>query len=290
MAFNLKTFQTRTLTAIVFAAIMLLGLFVNHWAFFVLFTIIHYGCWKEYQKIIGLIYPTYQQINAFHKTGVILLGWCFMMFMAGSGYKLQNAQLHGLGWLFMLIIAIILLATEIVFKKQIQLKVIGYSLLGLVYISLTFGLMINLYSVEKKPYTGNRWFLPAVIIFSVWINDTMAYIVGSFIGKTPLSSISPKKTWEGTIGGVILSVAVMATALYFMVKQFYIAFVIIPFISSVAGTFGDLFESKLKRMANIKDSGSMLPGHGGFLDRFDSLIFAIPFVWLYVNLLINYFA
>jgi phosphatidate cytidylyltransferase len=290
MAFNLKVFQTRTLTAIVFAAVMLLGILVNQWTFFILFTIIHYGCWKEYQKITGFIHPAYRQINSFHKTGIILLGWCFMMFMAGGSYKLQNAQLRGIGWLFMLIIAIILLATEIVFKKQIQLKSVGYSLLGLMYISLPFGLMINLYSADKNPYTNYSWFLPAVIIFSIWINDTMAYIVGSLIGKTPLSKISPKKTWEGTVGGIILSVAVIATALYFMNKKFYTAFVIIPFISSVAGTFGDLFESKLKRMANLKDSGNMLPGHGGFLDRFDSLIFAVPFVWLYVNLFLNYFA
>lgn len=289
MAFNLKTFRTRTLTAIVFAAVMLLGLFVNQWTFFILFTIIHYGCWKEYQKIIGLIDSSYQQINSFHKTGIILLGWCFMMFMAGSSYKLQNAQLHGVGWLFLLIISIILLATEVVFKKQIQIKVLGYSLLGLIYISLTLGLMINLYSGDKNFWNDSGWFFPAVIIFSIWINDTMAYIVGSLIGKTPLSKISPKKTWEGTIGGVILSVATMATALYFIFKGFHVAFVIIPLISSVAGTFGDLFESKLKRRANVKDSGSMLPGHGGFLDRFDSLLFAVPFVWLYVNLLLNYF-
>jgi phosphatidate cytidylyltransferase len=136
--------------------------------------------------------------------------------------------------------------------------------------------------------------LPLLIILAVWINDTMAYLVGSFIGKTPFSKISPKKTWEGTIGGIILCVAVIG----FVANSKYSAILGIPAASllpgyhwfviaglvAVAGTAGDLFESKLKRQAGIKDSGSIMPGHGGFLDRFDSLLFATPLVWLYVTL------
>ena len=122
---------------------------------------------------------------------------------------------------------------------------------------------------------------PCMIIFSIWINDTMAYIVGSFIGKTPFSKISPKKTWEGTAGGAVLCVAVIALIswlLNFNVEHF----TIIAAICATFGTLGDLLESKLKRMAQVKDSGSLMPGHGGFLDRFDSLLIATPFVWLYV--------
>ena len=126
--------------------------------------------------------------------------------------------------------------------------------------------------------------IPLLIIFSLWINDTMAYIVGSFIGKTPLSVISPKKTWEGTIGGVILAVVVVGLIAYYTPYISPIHAMIIAVIASVAGTFGDLFESKLKRLAAVKDSGSIMPGHGGFLDRFDSLLFASVFVWFYVKL------
>ena len=122
-----------------------------------------------------------------------------------------------------------------------------------------------------------------LIIFSIWINDTMAYIVGSLIGKTPLSKISPKKTWEGTTGGIILSVIVITLFLQPLLYWKYLLG--ISLISALAGTFGDLLESKLKRMAGVKDSGSIMPGHGGFLDRFDSLILATPFVWLYVTFL-----
>jgi len=109
----------------------------------------------------------------------------------------------------------------------------------------------------------------------------MAYIVGSLIGKTPLSKISPKKTWEGTLGVIILATLVAAIIAWKFDFDFK-TMTIIAAISSMAGTFGDLLESKLKRMAGVKDSGNLMPGHGGFLDRFDSMLLAIPAVWVYV--------
>ena len=115
----------------------------------------------------------------------------------------------------------------------------------------------------------------------------MAYITGSFIGKTPLSSISPKKTVEGTLGGIILSVLVITIAGSFIGYYSWIHWLMISLISSTAGTLGDLLESKLKRLAGVKDSGNILPGHGGFLDRFDSLLIAIPFVFVYYQLFIR---
>jgi len=112
----------------------------------------------------------------------------------------------------------------------------------------------------------------------------MAYIVGSFIGKTPFSKISPKKTLEGTIGGVILCVVTMGLLAFALHFNVWIV-CIVAAIAAVVGTAGDLLESKLKRTANVKDSGSFMPGHGGFLDRFDSLLLTTPVVWLYVMLL-----
>ena len=226
MAFNWKTFQTRTLTAIIFAAVMLTGLLWNQWSFLILFSIIHFGCWWEFIKLIRKIYD----------------------------------------------------------KKYLK-----YIWLGLIYITMPIFLMIDL-GTELRVYTINNTneiiyhkLIPCSIIFSIWINDTMAYIVGSLIGKTPLSKISPKKTWEGTLGGIILATfvaGVIAWQFDFNIQKI----VIIAGIASVAGTFGDLLESKLKRMAGVKDSGNIMPGHGGFLDRFDSLLLAIPAVWLYVFL------
>ncbi|MEJ0081129.1 MAG: phosphatidate cytidylyltransferase [Puia sp.] len=99
----------------------------------------------------------------------------------------------------------------------------------------------------------------------------MAYLVGSLIGKTPLSAISPKKTWEGTIGGFVFAVLAMGAVGYFLSSDFEMQAVsqwmIVAAIAAIAGTVGDLLQSKLKRLAGVKDSGHILPGHGGFLDR-----------------------
>jgi len=109
----------------------------------------------------------------------------------------------------------------------------------------------------------------------------MAYLVGSFIGKTPFSDISPKKTWEGTLGGIILTIAGAGIWGYYSHYYHMQDWIILSLLVSVAGTAGDLLESKLKRMANVKDSGTMMPGHGGALDRFDSLLIAAPFAFCY---------
>jgi phosphatidate cytidylyltransferase len=115
----------------------------------------------------------------------------------------------------------------------------------------------------------------------------MAYIVGSFIGKNPLSKISPKKTWEGTIGGIILCVVVITLIGHFAGYYSLQDWIAISSCCAIFGTLGDLLESKLKRMAAVKDSGGLMPGHGGFLDRFDSLLIAIPFVFAYYFLFMN---
>lgn len=132
---------------------------------------------------------------------------------------------------------------------------------------------IGMNSTEWFFYGDKGWIIPVVLIASIWINDTMAYLVGSFIGKTPLSKISPKKTWEGTGGGAVLCVAIVSFAGYYLFHLKNIgSLIVISSIAALIGTSGDLLESKLKRMAGVKDSGRIMPGHGGFLDRFDSLI------------------
>jgi phosphatidate cytidylyltransferase len=126
--------------------------------------------------------------------------------------------------------------------------------------------------------------IPLALVLMIWMNDTMAYIVGSFIGKTPFSPISPKKTWEGTAGGAILTIAGAAIWGYYSPYYNMADWMVLAMCAAVAGTAGDLLESKLKRMANIKDSGTMMPGHGGALDRFDSLLVATPFAYAYAYL------
>jgi phosphatidate cytidylyltransferase len=290
MAFNWQTFRTRTITSIIFAAVMIGGLLLNHWTFFFLFSIIHFGCWIEYQKLLGLIDKGYTQITPFHKYGVMLAGWCLMLWFSSDNYIILGIRLHELGWWIGLLLVFLLPVTELLFTKHIELKNILYSALGLVYISLSLGLMMDLSNPHTSPdiyyFTGSRYKveLPLLIIVSLWINDTMAYLVGSLLGKTPLTSISPKKTWEGTGGGIILCVVLIALVTTWMgfPGNEVTNYAIIAAIAAIAGTAGDLLESKLKRMAGVKDSGSIMPGHGGFLDRFDSLLVTIPFAWIYI--------
>ena len=231
MALNIATLKTRSLTAVVFVAVMLTGLLWNYWSFLILFTIVQFGCWYELVKLMKKIY--------------------------GEKYLL-------------------------------------YCLFGLVYITMPILMLINLRGVWNdfegfKIHSDFGGTIPVAIIFSIWINDTMAYIVGSLIGKTPFSKISPKKTWEGTMGGAILAVLVIGFLFPLLADKYFYPFAphkiwfIIAALCAIFGTIGDLFESKLKRMANVKDSGAIMPGHGGFLDRFDSLLFAAPAVWVYVK-------
>lgn len=291
MAFNFQTFKTRALTAIIFVAIMLLGLLYNQWSFLALFTIIHFGCWVEYQKIIALIHPAFKQAGILQRYGVMLAGWGFMLSMAGDIYTTTTFSVHYTG-IIILLVGIAMLLFDLIKNFTTANGIfIQYSFLGFLYISISWGLMIGLRS-QQNPFTGYRfemelgWVIPVVLIASIWINDTMAYIVGSFIGKTPLSPISPKKTWEGTIGGAILCIAAVTLGGYYLFHiPDYVSLLAIATIAAIVGTLGDLLESKLKRMANLKDSGHIMPGHGGFLDRFDSLVLATPIVYIYLQLI-----
>ena len=199
------------------------------------------------------------------------------------------------GWSFVTLFALVHVGCWYEFVKLIKKiypHTYGYYLpLGIVYITLPvlmmlfLGMMnisINILTDYSTP--GYSYIIPCGIIFSIWINDTMAYLVGSFIGKTPFSRISPKKTWEGTAGGAILCIIVISLIGWLLKYLTLVDWICISAICAVFGTLGDLLESKLKRLAGVKDSGSILPGHGGFLDRFDSFLLATPVVWLYVML------
>ena len=226
MALNIQNLKTRTLTAILFAAVMLMGLLINEVLFNILITIIMIGCVAEFIKITRLIT---------HKKWTL------------------------------------------------------YLLLALPYIVLPF---YYFYLLGNYNLSGQKTFspiIPCTIVFSIWINDTSAYLVGSLIGKTPLSIVSPKKTWEGTIGGIILcTLLIPLIANSFKEASFlhWQQWSAIAFICGIFGTLGDLLDSKLKRSAQIKDSGTFMPGHGGFLDRFDSFMIAVQFVYVYIKIVI----
>lgn len=291
MALNRKTFQTRTLSAIVFAVVMLVGLLWNQWSFLILFSIIHFGCWWEYFNLLEKIHNT--SYHRYTRLGFMLMGYAIMLWFCGPAYQINNYHFNENFSFPASVAGFVLLGMGIFQSKQIKLKAFGTAALGLLYISLSWGLMIDLYNEtdihlhDTKIVFGSKG-IPLIIVVSIWINDTMAYIVGSLIGKTPLSPISPKKTWEGTIGGIVLTIIVAGSISFSRYQGSWVVVILIMLLSGVAaivGTFGDLLESKLKRMAGVKDSGTLMPGHGGYLDRFDSLLLAIPAVWLVLKII-----
>jgi phosphatidate cytidylyltransferase len=285
MASNTSVLKLRTLSAIVFVIIMLAGLIWNSWSFFTLFLIIQLGCLFEYQKLLALIFPSYQKITAVHKWGLLVVGCLMMMTLGPVDLAINGMSIKYIGSRLLPFVIAFMIIIDI-FTKKINLQNWAISFAGLVYIPMCLSLFFQLKSFMTNTYFGSWTFsIPLLLIVSIWVNDTMAYLVGSVIGKTPLSPISPNKTWEGTIAGIILSVLIVSKgmALVVPIQERYIF--CISLIGSIAGNFGDLLESKLKRLAGVKDSGSMMPGHGGFLDRFDSILFATPFVWLILQIL-----
>jgi phosphatidate cytidylyltransferase len=296
MAFNFSVFKVRALSAIVFVLIMLAGLLFNNWSYFALFLLIQVGCLYEYQKLMRIIFPSYNQISKMHQWGVLVVGLFMMTSLAPTDIILPAAILQklppayqgiGLRWIGLkaMPVSLVLMLVADVFTRKADIRNISISFFGFIYISISLSLFyamrgMFLNSAMSMFFPNIELMVPILVIVTVWVNDTMAYIVGSFIGRTPISPISPKKTWEGTIAGVILSVVILSTVAgqFIPISTKYLYMITI--VASVMGNLGDLFESKLKRLAGVKDSGSMMPGHGGFLDRFDSILFAGPFVWI----------
>ena len=296
MAFNFSVFKVRALSAIVFVLIMLAGLLFNGWSYFALFLLIQLGCLYEYQKLMRIIFPSYHQISKMHQWGVLVVGVLMMTSLAPADIVLPTKLLQqlpeayqgiGLRWIGLkaMPVALVLMMVADVFTRKADVKNISISFFGFIYIPISLslfyamrGMFMN--SAMSMFFPNIELMVPILVIVTVWVNDTMAYIVGSFIGRTPISPISPKKTWEGTIAGVILSVVILSTVAGQLIPIATKYLYMITIVAAVMGNLGDLFESKLKRLAGVKDSGSMMPGHGGFLDRFDSILFAGPFVWI----------
>lgn len=280
MSFNVHTFKTRTATAAVFVVVMLGGLLWNKWSFLLLFSIIHMGCWWEYIKLVDKI-TAYKQ-PMLSRVGLMLAGYGCMLAIGSSAFPMGEIHLQKIIH-FSLIGTGLLLWGISIFNGKPSNKSILMCLLGFIYITVPLGLLLILYPATNLPNGPaiSDVYIPAFILITIWINDTMAYIVGSLIGKKPLSKVSPKKTWEGTIGGIVLCVVTAGGLLpYYVFKELKGIFIFASFVIAISGTIGDLWESKLKRMSGVKDSGSIMPGHGGFLDRFDSLLFAVPFAFL----------
>lgn len=168
--------------------------------------------------------------------------------------------------------------------NQEVFQLIAKQVLGIVYIPISLSLLIFMKELDQ----GNFWIIWLLIV--VFSNDTGAFYGGKFFGKNALSpNISPNKTIEGSIGGIITSLIVGFIFSVIFFKDFSLSFLLIPasLMLAIAGQIGDLFESAMKRASNIKDSGSILPGHGGMLDRIDGLLLAIPVLYFYLVFIVR---
>ena len=276
---NWSTFFTRLGSAIVFCIIMMFGLLSGYYeAMLGLVLLIQFLCLKEFNMLMGKIIATTGLNTLINKTDEHteeVPVWLNILTQIAGVISLIGIFLFDYQSMFLFLIPLIIILITSLHKKSYVLQ--GFSsIIGLLYISLPLSFLLSLWAIDPT--------IPLAIILMIWMNDTMAYIVGSFIGKTPFSAISPKKTWEGTLGGIFLTI--LGAYIYSRFDTAYKTqdWMILSLIVTSMGTIGDLLESKLKRLAGVKDSGNIMPGHGGALDRFDSLLVCIPFAFCYVVL------
>ncbi len=208
--------------------------------------------------------------------------------VGGIAYGIFAANAMGImkasGFLALIPFLFLLFFIELWRNKANPFLNIGTSLLAIFYIALPFGLMM--YFFDPAIHSGTEHYgIVLGFLLILWLNDTGAYFVGSLIGKHKLfERISPGKTWEGSAGGAVFAF-LTAWGLSFIFRQLDAAqWLILAAITITTGSLGDLVESMLKRSLGIKDSGNILPGHGGLLDRFDAVLLSVPFVFVYLAL------
>jgi phosphatidate cytidylyltransferase len=295
----------RVLTAVVLVPLVLLAVFkAPSWLFAVLVAGVIVLALREYLNVAraaGL--KPFQWLT--YAAGVIPIPLYLYSRWRGHDLPFESSFLLSTNWERLIAVAAVIFGLPLVLRKDLKggLADVAASFFGVIYIGVSLSLLITL-RLDFEPL------LIAVILFSVWAGDIAAYYVGRSIGRRKLAPVvSPNKSWEGAIASVVASVAVTFLMLHFrpeiydslfrlegvdphhraVFKEFgarsigSVHIVALGILTNVAAQFGDLFESALKRGAGVKDSGTLLPGHGGVLDRIDALLFAIPVVWYYAT-------
>lgn len=285
---KLQNLVVRALTGIAFVAVMVCGILHSPATFGLLFTIITCLSVWEFTGIVNQRADV--NVNRFITT---VAGGC--LFVGFFGYA---AGVAGGGVLFVpwLLSMIYMIVSELYLQRESPLNDWAYSMMAQIYVALPFSLLclldfsgigvagsplLNLSSQPCVTIPGS-WLVLAIYVL-LWLNDTGAYCVGSLLGRHKLfPRVSPGKSWEGSIGGAVVCLAVALVAARYLPALTMLQWAGFALIVVVFGTWGDLVESLLKRQMGIKDSGHILPGHGGMLDRFDSSLLAIPAVVVYL--------
>ena len=273
----MKNLIIRTLTAFVYAGTITFSVIYSPWTFLALFMIIIILCSREFYRMIDTTGDT--KINPYiHGTGGALLFLTVFLFVSDIAGR----------YIFSLYLLYIVgtMIYELFSKHKNPITRLSYIILGQCYIALPLTILNLLAFPDSTANPPYRWIWIIALFVFIWANDSGAYLVGVMFGKHRLwERISPKKSWEGFFGG--LSFAIISA---FIFAHYYQHIALCHWIALsigvvIFGTFGDLFESLIKRSVEVKDSGRLLPGHGGFLDRFDSLLFAIYAIFIYIQII-----
>lgn len=274
----MKGLWRRLVTAVVFVIIMLVGLFTGPYSFSLLFLVIAAACLWEFFNLTLDIRTRRDKIR---KALGVLMGVTpiiLVTLLKVIGVNEPEVFVSVASLLFGPLVFTMFIY-ELYSRSKEPFTNIAFTMLGLFYIGIPFALIYFI------AFDGEVFYYRTVfgILLLTWVNDTGAYLVGSQLGKTPLfPSISPNKTWEGTVGGILTCLIFGAILGCYFEEVTFSHWLGLAVIVSIFGSFGDLIESMLKRSVGVKDSGTLLPGHGGVLDRFDAFIFAMPFAAAYI--------
>lgn len=264
----------RTLTGTILIALVVGATIWSSYSFALLFGLIATLSIGEFQDLVHKKYD----VSVKKITGILSTILLFI-----TAY-LHAAQHYGIRiYAFYILFFICSIWIELFRKTKNPIHNLAYFTLGQVYIAFPFAILNYIYFIDST-----NPIIPLTMFISLWVNDSGAYIAGSLLGKHKFfERISPKKTWEGFIGGAIFSVLTAYLFSHLIPQVSFLEWLVYTEIVVLFGTFGDLTESMLKRTVDAKDSGKLMPGHGGLLDRFDSMLLLSPIVWMYLNLILS---
>jgi len=275
----MNNFRMRTVTGLSLVFLLLAAMAINFWllAGFI-FVILILGL-REFYALF-----TASDVRPQKYAGTILGGLLYLAITIPAHIEFPLLRSHA--WINTAILALPVFFLPFIFeifrKKPNPLFNVAITLTGMIYLAVPFAL-INLFNGTGAIRFGGMPVIPAGFFIITWFYDTGAYLYGKRFGKYKFfERISPKKTWEGTITGALIAL-LTAVGFYFLIPSIELVhWLVIALLILVFGTSGDLIESLFKRSLNIKDSGTILPGHGGILDRFDTILISTPFVFLYL--------
>jgi len=270
----MNEFYTRLLTSAAYVSVLLIPLFINEYLFYFVGFICSLILVFEFIKLITNYNHKFLSTDAGKSNLILYL--TFPLYI--SLFLLSYNWIFQLFFLLLIIITNILLGFSLLKKKVFSFSILKNRFIGHFYL---VGSLVVLFSMPKISELYNPYFIFCFLIL-VWISDSAGYVFGVNFGKRPLlKSVSPKKSIEGFVGGIIFSVIFSIVFYNYLNLGFSLEqWVILGLLTTAIGALGDLVQSQFKREAGVKDSGNLLPGHGGLYDRMDSIIFAAPFIYL----------